>query len=270
MLKKELLVALFVLAILCTGCNDNQGSRETLANAKIAQEETDGTKNSVERIAQSAVIVSPKKIENLHVVTKDEIVRIVATSSIDQQTEIIIYKGTDELAYAAYKTADGNYLRFFEGGSYENGYEVAPFEDVLGHRGFVLIAPLGAAFEAHNYYFFDSNNTLYLLIQCTNYVVESDLNHDGSKDLIWFYHGNPDDQVGAREAFYAYSDGGSVYEVSINNLVKEKFGVRNELFYYDSSNEDLTVLFQSSEKENGNSRFLITLTSDEVIFSPLE
>lgn len=72
---------------------------------------------------------------------------------------------------------------------YESGYGVAPFSNVLGQSGFCIEAPRGAAYTAHDYYVFDTTGVPRLLMDCSNDVLERDVDGDGITELVWNYHG---------------------------------------------------------------------------------
>ena len=81
-------------------------------------------------------------------------------------------------------------LRFAaESSGYEGGYGVRPFSNVLGQSGFCIEAPRGAAYTACDYYVFDGTGVPRLLMDCSNDVLERDVNGDGVTELIWNYRG---------------------------------------------------------------------------------
>lgn len=81
-------------------------------------------------------------------------------------------------------------LRFAaEYSGYDSGYEVTPFSNVLGRNGFCVTAPRGVAYIAHDYYVFDETGVPRLLMDCSNDVLEKDVDGDGVTELVWNYHG---------------------------------------------------------------------------------
>ena len=115
--------------------------------------------------------------------------------------------------------------------AYESGYGVTAYTGVFGHDGFRIEGPRGAAYTAYDYYYLDEGGIPRLLADCSNYVVERDLNGDGEKELLWFYYG--------RESYYYFQKDGELYLVDINALLKE-------------TNPDWTVLSVLPDQMAGN------------------
>ncbi|WP_295740165.1 hypothetical protein [uncultured Oscillibacter sp.] len=81
-------------------------------------------------------------------------------------------------------------LRFAaETSGYEQGYDVTAFSHVLGKNGFCIEAPRGMAYTAYDYYVFDETGVPRLLMDCSNDVLEQDVDGDGVRELLWNYHG---------------------------------------------------------------------------------
>lgn len=106
-------------------------------------------------------------------------------------------------------------LRFAaEYSGYEGGYGVRPFSNVLGRSGFCIEAPRGAAYTACDYYVFDETGVPRLLMDCSNDVLERDVNGDGVTELVWNYHGG-------QFVTCAFLRGGTVYQVEMMSLLAE-------------------------------------------------
>lgn len=106
-------------------------------------------------------------------------------------------------------------LRFCaEYSGYDSGCEVAPFSNVLGRNGFCITAPQGAAYIAHDYYVFDETGVPRLLMDCSNDVLEKDVNGDGITELIWNYHGG-------QFVTCAFVREGTVYQAELMSLLAE-------------------------------------------------
>ena len=172
----------------------------------------------------------------------DTVGEILADATMPDGTEVLCYwprehLGTTiplgtatvqqdpEAAEPAEQDGDGGYVKYWairrgdtlvrfceEYSAYTEGYGAEPFQDVFGHDGFRIIAPRGAAYTAYDYYYLDETGVPRLLAACSNQVVEGDLNGDGEKELLWFYHLN--------EAYYAFQKEGTLYLADIKSMVE--------------------------------------------------
>ena len=107
-------------------------------------------------------------------------------------------------------------LRFAaEYSGYESGYGVRPFSNVLGQSGFCVEAPRGAAYTAYDYYVFDETGVPRLLMDCSNDVLEQDVNGDGVTELLWNYHAG-------QFVTCAFLREGTVYRVEMMSLLAER------------------------------------------------
>ena len=106
-------------------------------------------------------------------------------------------------------------LRFAaEYSGYADGYGVRAFTNVLGQSGFCIEAPRGAAYTAHDYYVLDETGVPRLLMDCSNDVLERDVNGDGVKELLWNYHGG-------QFVSCAFLREGAVYQAELMSLLAE-------------------------------------------------
>lgn len=128
--------------------------------------------------------------------------------------EVVCYWGAGG-DYKYWALRRGDVLTRFaqEDSAYEDGYGVTAYTGVFGHDGFRIEGPRGAAYTAYDYYYLDEGGVPRLLADCANYVVERDLNGDGEKELLWFYHG--------MESYYYFQKNGTLYLEDINALLKE-------------------------------------------------
>lgn len=107
-------------------------------------------------------------------------------------------------------------LRFAaEYSGYEGGYGVRPFSNVLGQSGFCIEAPRGAAYTAFDYYVFDGTGVPRLLMDCSNDVLEQDVDGDGVTELVWNYHAG-------QFVTCAFLRNGTVYQVELMSLLAER------------------------------------------------
>ncbi len=98
---------------------------------------------------------------------------------------------------------------------YEGDYGVRPFSNVLGQSGFCIEAPRGAAYTAYDYYVFDETGVPRLLMDCSNDVLERDVDGDGVTELIWNYHGG-------QFVTCAFLREGTVYQVEMMSLLADR------------------------------------------------
>ena len=106
-------------------------------------------------------------------------------------------------------------LRFAaEDSGYAYGYGVRAVENVLGQNGFCIEAPRGAAYTAHDYYVFDEDGLPRLLMDCSNDVLEKDVDGDGVTELVWNYHGG-------QFVHCAFVRDGTVYQAELMSLLAD-------------------------------------------------
>lgn len=150
----------------------------------------------------------------------DTMGKILTSYDLSDSEKVVCYWDLEQV-YKYWALRRGDTLTRFaqEYNAYETGYGVQVYSNVLGHTGFYIISPRGAAYTAYDYYYLDENGMPTLLADCANYVVEQDLNGDGEKELLWVYHG--------REAYYyfrrnnAYRADDTVYMADVNAILKE-------------------------------------------------
>lgn len=107
-------------------------------------------------------------------------------------------------------------LRFCtEDSGYDSGCEVTPFSNVLGRNGFCITAPRGVAYIAHDYYVFDETGVPRLLMDCSNDVLERDVDGDGVTELVWNYHGG-------QFVSCAFVRDGTVCQVELMSLLADR------------------------------------------------
>ena len=75
-----------------------------------------------------------------------------------------------------------------EDAAYQDGYSVSTYENVLGHNGFCICGPRGAGYSFKDYYYFDDDGAIQYLADGSNLVIETDLNGDGTKEILYLYH----------------------------------------------------------------------------------
>lgn len=133
--------------------------------------------------------------------------------TLSDGTEVLCYRDQSSNKYWALKRGD-TLTRFTrEDNCYTDCYSAEPFQDVFGHNGFRIACPRGAAYTAYDYYYLDEDGSPQLLAECSNYVTEGDLNGDGAKELLWYYHGN--------ESYYYFERDGKLYLADVNGLIRD-------------------------------------------------
>lgn len=147
---------------------------------------------------------------------------VLCDETLPGGTRVVCYWHPDRLTdpdhkyekYWAVRQED-KLLRFAaEDSGYDSGYEVTPFSGVLGRNGFCITAPRGAAYTAHDYYVFDETGVPRLLMDCSNDVLEEDVNGDGVTELVWNYHGG-------QFVTCAFLREGAVCQVELMSLLAE-------------------------------------------------
>lgn len=148
---------------------------------------------------------------------------ILCDETLPDGTEVVCCWHPDHLTdpderytkYWALRRGD-KLLRFaVESSGYELGYGVRTFENVLGQNGFCIEAPRGAAYTAHDYYVFDEEGLPRLLMDCSNDVLEKDVDGDGVTELVWNYHGG-------QFVTCAFVRDGTVYQVEMMSLLADR------------------------------------------------
>lgn len=148
---------------------------------------------------------------------------VLCDETLPDGTRVVCYWHPDRLTDPAYQYdkywavhRGDSLLRFAaESSRYEYGYGVRAFEDVLGRSGFRVEAPRGAAYDGRDYYVLDGDGVPRLLMDCTNNVLERDVDGDGVTELIWDYHGG-------QFVTAAFLRRGAVYQVELMSLLAER------------------------------------------------
>ena len=148
----------------------------------------------------------------------DTMGEVLVDRKLTDGTEVVCYWMPDSeyTKYWAIRQGD-SLLRFcVEDSAYQAGYSIEEFQNVLGKNGFRIEAPRGAAYQAYDYYYIDTNGVPRLLADCANWVEERDSNGDGEKELLYFYDG------GALPYYY-FRQGEVIYKADIESLWRNRF-----------------------------------------------
>ena len=117
----------------------------------------------------------------------------------------------------AYRRQDGAWMCFLkEDSMYRDGFGAALYHDLFGYSGFYIIAPRGAAYCAYDYYYFNADGELELLLMGLPEDAISDFNGDGKTELLSFYHAG-------RFTTYYYAVGDDLFMFDIIDALTTHF-----------------------------------------------
>lgn len=184
--------------------------------------------------------------------TTADISLTLAHATLPDGTKVLFYISPSGDKYGAYIPAGTEQLIRFthEDNAYTDGYEVSLYENVLGQSGFCVACPRGAAYYANDYYYFDEDGVLWLLAACGSEAVETDLDGNGEKELLWSYHES--------ELYYDTRIDGQLYEADLCHLTAAALGYRQ-----DGTLVTLEVPY-SLETFDGEADYTLTLTGKTV------
>lgn len=184
-------------------------------------------------------------------VTTEDISLTLAHATLPDGTKVLFYIPLSGDKYGAYIPAGTERLIRFteEDNTYHDGYDVTLYENVLGQSGFSIICPRGAAYCANDYYYFDEDGVLWLLAACGSKAVETDLDGNGEKELLWSYHDG--------ELYYDTRIDGQLYETDLCDLTAAALGYRQD--------GTLAVLEMPYilESFDGETDYTLTLTGED-------
>lgn len=263
------------LALLLTGCAGALGvvvtksAGDTDPQSGLSAEDTAKADGYTLIAAVPLADTEPYEAPEVETAAVDpsDIASVIVSYPCENETEVFFCRAQSGGIFCAYKTADGRVTRFYEAGLYEEGYDIGPFENVFSHDGFYIQSPVGAAYTAIDYYYFEADGTLKLLVRCDNFVIENDMDGDGKKELLWFYHGYPGDVSGARDAFYCYERNGQIYVTAFDDLLMSTFPDIAFPGHYFSSSDDPSVLrftYHLNGEESDTHEFRLRFTEDSL------
>lgn len=165
--------------------------------------------NSAKTIAQNHFVPSPE-LERL---PASRVGETLVDKTLPTGQRIVLFHPTerpDEFT-KCWAVDRGDIMEVFcvETTGYERNYGVDTYENVLGHDGFRIHGPRGSSYDYYDYWYFDENDTPVFLAEGSNFLYETDLNGDGTKELLSLY--------GCR-ANYTYAETDSVYDVDLIDL----------------------------------------------------
>ena len=243
-----LLAAAFAVTGL-TACGSGVG--ESLSQPP----ESEGEDGPVEMSLAEGTPFAPSRVEvdpgdGDRAVTTADISLTLAHATLPDGTKVLFYISLSGDKYGAYIPAGTEQLIRFthEDNAYTDGYEVSLYENVLGQSGFCMACPRGAAYYANDYYYFDEDGALWLLAACGSEAVETDLDGNGEKELLWSYHES--------ELYYDTRIDGQLYEADLCHLTAAALGYRQ-----DGTLVTLEVPY-SLETFDGEADYTLTLTGE--------
>ena len=285
------IVLSFVLMLLIAGSAlalgvVNKSSNKTVSKNSVSSEhdhEEQTTHSDAQSSADSDLVatislsgIEPYEAPGVEITTADssDIASVIVSYVCDSGTEVIFYRAQNGDIYGAYIMMDGDMVvRFTQGywadnnWGYQNGYDIQPYNNVFGHDGFYIVCPRGAAYDAYDYYYFDADGTLKVLIQCSNYVVENDMNGDGQKELLYFYHGYPNDGD-AGSTFYCFERDGQINIRALDVLLIQEFpdiDYPGHCFIDADNSSVLYFTYRLIGEEDYNHKYELRFTEDSLM-----
>ncbi|MEA4813354.1 MAG: M56 family metallopeptidase [Oscillospiraceae bacterium] len=212
--------------------------------------------------------IEPYQASEVEVTTADssDIASVIVSYVCDRGTEVMFYRAQNGDIYGAYMMDDDTVVQFAQGywadnnWGYQDGYDIKPYKNVFGHDGFYVVYPAGAAFIANDYYYFEPDGTLKLMIHCCNNVLAQDLDGDGATELLWFYHGG-------ELAYYCFEQNGVIYEADLNALLTAEFPDWSIGFDQDSVNDGTLGMIYGLSGEDSTATYYgeIKFTEDSLM-----
>lgn len=150
-------------------------------------------------------------------VPAEELEWVLSLDTLPDGRSLLCYQPAEDSALKYWAIRDGDQLLRFcrEDACYTTGYSSGSFTDILGHDGFFITAQRGLSYLARDYYIFDDTGTPRLLAGCSGEPLETDVDGDGERELLWFYHAG-------MEVYYFYHKEGVLYEANIPELMREQ------------------------------------------------
>jgi len=182
---------------------------------------------------------------------------ILNQSKLPDGTEVCWYIDND-IVNCAYRKHGGGWIRFItEDSGYRDGFGAEPYSNLFGFSGFYIMAPRGAAYYAHDYYYFDADGKLQFLISGTYLDIIADFNNDGQNELLWFYHGG-------RDAVYNYMVDEDIVMFDIIEALSTRFVNWEEIEIDALSLYDNTIQLKYWQGDNWHNA-QISFTSDSLV-----
>lgn len=170
--------------------------------------------------------------------------------TLSDGTEVLCYRDKSGDKYWALKRGDILTRFTREDNCYTDCYSAEPYQDVFGHDGFRIACPRGAAYTAYDYYYLHEDGSPQLLAECSNYVTEGDLNGDGAKELLWYYHENL--------SYYYFERDGKLYLADVNGLIRDVLPdwTVSGVGEFDQEDAILPISYQSVQNGPENQAYL--------------
>jgi len=233
--RRHLFAILMAASIMLTYCGKSQPAE--VAIPVLGEKKTGYENNSCNMLYPVAVSIRENSVLSL--------------TELAEDLEICWYID-DGFPNCAYRRQGGDWMRFLaEDSMYRDGFGAALYDDLFGHSGFYIIALRGAAYCAYDYYYFDANGELQLLLMGLPGDAISDFNDDGKTELLSFYHAG-------RDTSYYYTVGDEIFRFDIIDALTTYFADWEFICADPSSLRDDTW-FDAPVPENvGNPILLVT------------
>jgi hypothetical protein len=209
---------------------------------------------------ESQIYSSEQQTVAAEPVDSSDIATILASNDAESGLELMFYTARDGVIYGAYRESqDADWLRFLteDTTTYEDsgGYGFQPFDNVLGHSGFVVLAPRGAAYFANDYYYFDADGALKLLVAAAETVIENDFDGDGTKEIAQFYHGG-------RDTSYFFERDGELLCFYLTDALRDAFPEWENVYAnpFDTNGAEFTVFYKLADEDDEDDEHSVRVT----------
>lgn len=250
----EFVWGLAACAVLLSGCGGGDGSLGSVST-EAAESVRPKPLASVSLSGCDVDAVSWYNMDEPSFVPVSAMGELLCDATLSNGAEVVCYwePNTEYTKYWAIRQGD-MLLRFCqEESGYKSSYTISEYTNVLGHDGFRIECPRGAAYQAYDYYYWDENGMPCLLAAAAADLLEEDVNDDGTKELFTFYHGG-------RDISYIFQDSMGVREAAVSELLQLDFpgyqvsgtaesglmdgGIPATLWMTDQNMESISVLLR--------------------------
>ncbi|SMC37589.1 M56 family metallopeptidase [Papillibacter cinnamivorans] len=251
-----LLALLTVCAVFLAACTPKEGTQPTAA---VSEGYTLAATLSLE----DAEAYIPETGDFPGETDESDINEVIVSRKLEDGTEVLFYWSQSGAKYCAYRASGSSTLTRFtqEDNEYSEGYAIETYTGLFGHDGFIIECPRGAAYQAYDYYYFDEDGQLRLLAQCANYVIDEDINGDGERELLWFYHGG-------RECYCYFEKDGVLYQAYVSAMVDQTMTAWKDIYALPDRFADGTLPIEYNENSDDSGALprdgLLRFTSDTV------
>lgn len=154
-------------------------------------------------------------------ITQNDIESIITQQAFNDAA-VFFYRAQNGDICGGYQTADNRVFHLLtaydalDNSGYQDGFSIAAYENVLGHDGFIMGYPIGAAYQAFEYYYLGDNGVPDVLAQTYNTHTVYDLDEDGNNERLSFYG------IGSNPYIFYLKDS-TVYRVDVVEAIQNEF-----------------------------------------------